>query len=755
MDYRLICIYETQEHQFPELRIEVCFDSGSSRSVSPFQRKVSLAELSRQDHPSPLLPLLDHSGLLHQPFRIDARLLQNPTVASLLRDYPYTFIQPGGKSSVKKGPCPLPFAHNATNIPVGHLMQGELYIDNLASWHKKIRVRLRYTDAISDFSTTYSPMPFISLSNQLLLRDQQAEATLLRSLGDAYDPSTSTLSFRDFDTDRLEGLIQQKWKVFVPNQSKSHIQLYAHHEASGIVWFSTDKNAVESNFAQQLLDGYLHQRNYQESDGTIILFKKQDAEKSDDKSLTAQLGVPFDVQQLYASPILLSDEELKFIESSLSSKLNATLRSYQHDGVLWLQQQRKNNHGCLLADEMGLGKTIQVIAHLCCLAGNRRHLIIAPTSLIYNWQHEVTVFAPHLLSQLVLVSYNYLRIHLDDYISESYDTIIIDEAQVIKNQQTKKYQAISQLHCQHRIILTGTPIENSIDELWSHFMMLMPPLQGLYQRLHALGVPSILEVYVSLSSKLLKPFILRRVKQQVLTDLPERTEKTIYVELSEQERTIYRRVHATILHAFATGISGRISSIALEGLLRLRQACVSPSLLPCSICSDAIATPSSKIQTALDYIKQFHSEGRQVLVFSQFVRALHQIEQFLHQRRVRFVTLYGDTRDRSTPVSLFQSNSDIPVFLISLKAGGVGLNLTAADRVILLDDWWNPAVEDQAMGRAHRIGQKSNVLVLRLVCKDTVEEKILQLQDQKRHTADLFNASSDKLSLEEIKALIG
>ena len=243
-------------------------------------------------------------------------------------------------------------------------------------------------------------------------------------------------------------------------------------------------------------------------------------------------------------------------------------------------------------------------------------------------------------------------------------------------------------------------------------------------------------------------------KTAVLLDLPERTEKTIYVELSEQERDVYRRVHTTILQAFASGVSGRISSIALEGLLRLRQACVSPSLLPRSVCSDANITPSSKLSTALDYIETFRSEHRQVLVFSQFVSALHQMEELLQQRNIRFVTLYGDTRDRSTPVSQFQSDNDITVFLISLKAGGVGLNLTAADRVILLDDWWNPAVEDQAMGRAHRIGQQRNVLVLRLVCKDTVEEKILQLQDQKRQTINLFNATTDKLSLEELRSLL-
>ena len=754
MDYRLVCIYETLEHQTPRLRIEVCIDRSSGHSISPFQRKVSLDDLLRQGKPSPLLPLLDHSGLLHQPFRIDNRLLQDTTVVSLLRNYPYTFIQPGGKGSVRKGLCPLPFSNNTTTLPTGRLMQGELYIENLSAWYKKIRVRIRYTDALSDFSPVYSSIPFLSLNGQLLQRDKQAEESLLISLGNDYDSSTTTLSFSDFSTDRLENLIQQGWKIFVPNHSKFYKQLYSHHESSGIIWFSTDENASETDFSQQLLDGYLHQRNFYVSDGHITLFKKQDIEKTDDKSLSAQLGEPLDTQQLYATPVPLSEEELSSINLCLKQCLLATLRPYQRDGVLWLQKQRKNNYGCLLADEMGLGKTIQVIAHLCCIDSKMRHLVIAPTSLIYNWQHEVNPFAPHLLHHLVFVSYEYLRIHLEDYISESYDTIVIDEAQIIKNRQTKRYQAISQLHCLHKIILTGTPIENSIDELWSHFMMLMPPMQSLYKRLHTVGVSSIPEVYVSLSSKLLRPFILRRVKQQVLSDLPERTEKTVYIELSEAERSVYRRVHATILQAFATGLSGRVNSIALEGLLRLRQVCVSSSMLPDSLYSDTVSEPSSKLSTAIDLIEQFRSEGRQVLVFSQFVSALHEMEHFLHQRNIRFVTLYGDTRNRSTAVSQFQSNPDITVFLISLKAGGVGLNLTAADRVILLDDWWNPAVEDQAMSRAHRIGQKNNVLVLRLVCKDTVEEKILQLQEQKRHTATLFNSITDRLSLEELKFLI-
>lgn len=745
MTYRLLCIYETYDNDLsPNLRIEVNLE-GNSKSIAPFQRKVTLEDLltdfsTHGLQPSALCQLINHTGLYYQPFCIDRRLLSHPLVQQILQDYPYSYVQSSPKSSLRRCTHPssiFPLIPSASDLPSSN-PSGLLYIDYPALWHKNIKVRFRYADALNDLYPVYSSLPYLSRLGSLVQRNKQAEANLLAILGEDYNPEIATLSLSTSDTDRLAELTKKGWTLYVSSPSKSFSQLYAHQESSGITWFSTDETEGNVEFAQQLLDGYLHRRNYQESDGHIKLFKKEDATRSDDKTLVQQLGIPFDACQLYTEPLSLTNSEKYTIEHTLSQFLHATLRPYQFEGVCWLQQQRKNNHGCLLADEMGLGKTIQIIAHLCCLNTNDNHLVIAPTSLIYNWQNEVTRFAPHLMERLTFVSYDMLRIHLSEYLSESYDTIIIDEAQIIKNRQTKKYQAISQLHCKHKIILTGTPIENSIDELWSHFMMLMPPMQSLYHRLRSMGIQTVPEVYVTLSSKLLKPFILRREKQMVLQDLPDRIEKNVYIELSESERTNYQQVHATILHAFASGLSGRISSLALEGLLRLRQACIAP-----------------KFQTVLDYINTFRSEGRQVLLFSQFVSALHELESLLTSEDIRFVTLYGDTRNRDIPVRQFQTNSSITVFLISLKAGGVGLNLTSADRVILLDEWWNPAVEDQAMGRAHRIGQKNTVIVLRLVCKDTVEEKILQLQDQKRQTVDLFNTSSSTITLDEIKELIG
>ena len=755
MAYRLICIYETSDKQIlPDLRIEVCLD-GKSRSLSPFQRKVSLSDLHEEGVTAgaDLLPLLNHAGLEHQPFRINQHFLQSGILREHLKRQTYSYIQSNAKGSIRKTPCPISSTLSKNTYPDGCFIGGELYIDHLATWHRQIKVRLRYQDAQMAFYPTYSAIPYLTRSGQLMQRDKMAEYQHLRTLGDNYDPVTASFTLDNPDTTALERLTLQGWHIYVVNQQKNRRQVYAHRSSSGITWFSTDEESKEDEFTQQLLEGFMFSRNYCETDGKISFFQKKDVLKSDEQSLVSRIGAPADVLKFYKDNEPLLESEKQLIDQSLSREFHAKLYPYQREGVLWLQQQRKNDHGCLLADEMGLGKTIQVIAHLCCVGNGKRHLVIAPTSLIYNWQNEVHRFAPQLVSQLTLVSYDMLRLHLEDFLHQSFDTIIIDEAQAIKNRQTKKYQAVSQLHCLHRIILTGTPIENSIDELWSHFMILMPPIKGLYHKLQSLGIPSVSEAYIALSSRLLKPFILRREKKQVLTDLPERTEKTIYIELSENERAIYHQVHTAIVHALATGISGRVSSIALEALLRLRQACVSPNLLPQTITSHEPIV-STKLQTALELIDTFKSEHRQVLVFSQFVSALHEMEKILESEGIRYVSLYGDTHDRKTPVAQFQTDYSITVFLISLKAGGFGLNLTSADRVILLDDWWNPAVEDQAMSRAHRIGQKHNVLVLRLVCKDTVEEKILQLQDLKRLTVDQFNVTNDKITLEEIKELI-
>lgn len=752
--YKLLCIYEKVASSAYALRIEVTANS-TTKSIAPFIRKVSVEDLkySGISTGDSLLPLLEHSGVIDQPFDIDNRLLANKKVYELLQNYPLTYIQRGRSGSIRKGGCPLSFPLNSCN-KVGELLGGELYISNLNNWNRDIRVRFRYKNTYSTFSTTFSSLPYIDNGGELFLRNENQENYWLHSLGDAYNSQRGTLSLPiERATETISRLCSLGWDVFVLKQDKKKMKLYVHREKTGIVWFSDGENTTNQDYTRQLLEGFLHGRNYSEWEGKLVLFKKQDIENLDDRSIVESLSLTLDLQKRYTNRISLSFVEKELIQKDIQKNICVPLYSYQVDGVLWLLEQRKNHCGCLLADDMGLGKTLQAIAYLACLKTSKQHLVIAPTSLIYNWKSEVLKFAPQLIRQISFVSYDMLRIHIEEYMSIDYDTIIIDEAQIIKNRETKKYAAVRCLKSQQRIILSGTPIENSIEEVWNHFIQLMPDMKFIYDKLHKMGFSSNRELYTSLTAHLLKPFILRRTKEEVLVELPKCTEKIVYVELSEAERIVYHNLYSVVLQSLQTGYTGRINSLVLEGLLRLRQTCVSPNLLPISL-RNTQSLISSKFKVALDYILQLRAESRKVLVFSQFVRALEEMEQLLEINDVTYVSLYGNTCNRGQVVSDFQQNESIGVFLISLKAGGTGLNLTQADCVLLLDDWWNPAVEAQAIGRAHRIGQTHNVLVIRLVCRDTIEEKILALQERKRKTIETFNDIQDTITQEELIELL-
>lgn len=751
MAYRYFCIYEKIAEGHYKLRVEVALDTGG-KSLLPFKRKMTLSYLQNvadNQNQYDLISFLRQSGTVEQsPFEIDnVSLLSYNVVVDILRRQPFSYFQSSPRASLSRILCPLEIKKHLLPIPVGKLLHGELYIDSINSWNIGIRVMIRYEGAINSFFPSFNEIPFVLIDGSLALRDYETEKKLLANLPLSYSPKRQ-LSIKGSNTSILSDLIDKGWKLFVSNRQKGHFSLYKHTTDNGIIWFSTDSTG--NKYQLQMLDAFLKSRNYIESDGQIAIFNRKDVLQQADDEFASQVGASQDVLTLYS--VLKNIPKLD-IEAQLKQKLHATLRQYQLDGVQWLQQQRANNCGCLLADEMGLGKTIQVIAHFCCLSLESRHLVIAPVSLLYNWQEEVTQFAPQLLERIQFVSYDMLRIHLDNYINRVYDTIVIDEAQIIKNRDTKRYKAIAQLKCCHRIILTGTPIENSVEDIWSHFMLLNPSLRTLHDRLRRICANSTEDVYVTLSSKLLHPFILRRTKDEVLKQLPSRTEKNIYVELSHEEMFIYENIYQAVLAALRNGISGRVTSIVLEAILRLRQVCVSANMLPVTLTHSGYIE-STKLNLVLEYVRQFKSEGRKVLIFSQFVKALQEFEIILSKNDIHFRKLYGDTTDRKTSIQQFQKDKTIDAFLISLRAGGVGLNLTAADRIILLDDWWNPAVEEQAMGRAHRIGQKRPVLVLRFVCKNTVEEKILQLHQQKKQTSDMFERQTEKLTIDDIRSLV-
>lgn len=442
--------------------------------------------------------------------------------------------------------------------------------------------------------------------------------------------------------------------------------------------------------------------------------------------------------------------------------LKTDLRGYQQDGLNWLQFLREYGLAGILADDMGLGKTVQALAHLLVEkeAGRMEApcLVVAPTSLMFNWQHEAEKFAPSLRVlvlqgalrkqhfetiqdyDLVLTTYPLLPRDKDVLTAQAFHYLILDEAHIIKNPKSQATRIVHQIQARHRLALTGTPLENHLGELWSLFHFLMPGLLGdsrQFVRLFRTPIEkqSDGERRMALSRRV-APFLLRRTKAQVAGELPAKTEMIRYCELGGAQRDLYEAIRVAMHEKVRQEIDrkgvNRSQIVILDALLKLRQACCDPRLL--KLPSPKRVNESAKLELLMSLLPEMLEEGRRVLLFSQFTSMLDLIEQELAKHKIDYLKLTGDTVDRATPVKRFQ-NGEVPLFLISLKAGGVGLNLTAADTVIHYDPWWNPSVENQATDRAHRIGQENPVFVYKFIAEGTVEEKIVRLQEKKRDLA--------------------
>ena len=425
------------------------------------------------------------------------------------------------------------------------------------------------------------------------------------------------------------------------------------------------------------------------------------------------------------------------------------LRPYQQKGVDWLAFCREAGLGCVLADDMGLGKTIQALAVM-----GQRTLVVSPKSVLFNWQAEAARFRPDLRTAIyagarrvldpeadvVLTSYPILRNDIDVLAAIEWDTVILDESQTIKNPDSQVARAAYRLRGGWKLTLSGTPVENRLDELWSQVHFTNPGLLGGRADFQERWAERIAAGDTEAAARLrerIRPFVLRRMKREVARELPPRTEAVLYVELDEAERATYDAIRAATQREIVKLLeSGGGVMAALEALLRLRQAACHTALLPGAIRGGDAAQTSSKLERLMGAIDDAVADGHRALVFSQWTSLLDLIEPHLQGDGVRFVRLDGSTVDRAGVVAEFQADDGPPVMLLSLKAGGTGLNLTAADHVFLVDPWWNPAVEDQAADRAHRIGQDKPVMVYRLVARDTVEERILELQARKRSLAD-------------------
>jgi superfamily II DNA or RNA helicase len=461
-------------------------------------------------------------------------------------------------------------------------------------------------------------------------------------------------------------------------------------------------------------------------------------------------------KELFAK--LQSIDEIKPVKKPKG--LKATLRPYQEQGLSWLRFIHEIGSGGVLADDMGLGKTIETIALLLSLKAEKkeealRALIVAPTSVVTNWVREIERFGPALTtalwhgagrkeqadeletSNVIITSYALLRRDIDLLKELRLDYAILDEAQAIKNPLSATAQAAKELKAQHRLALTGTPIENRLSEIWSIFDFVSPGLLGALPKFEERYARPIEQGQSERAARLrsvIHPFILRRTKTEVAKDLPPKLEVDKIIDLVPDQRAIYlqvlREVRATVMGEVEKQGMAKAQLHILAGLTKLRQAACDPRLL--GLPREFSHDDSGKLAALRELVDEVESGGHKVLIFSQFVSMLKLICQALDEDKIKYEYLDGSTIDRAERIDRFQADPTIPVFLISLKAGGSGLNLTAADTVIHFDPWWNPAVEDQASDRAHRIGQKKVVTVYRLVAAGTIEEKILELKQRKK-----------------------
>jgi SNF2 family DNA or RNA helicase len=465
--------------------------------------------------------------------------------------------------------------------------------------------------------------------------------------------------------------------------------------------------------------------------------------------------------------------------------VTAKLRDYQHEGLNWMVFLDQNKLGGCLADDMGLGKTLQTIAFLKHIKDTQKpkepSIIIAPTSLIFNWNQEVEKFCKSLKiltytgpnrkelikdfgkTDLIITTYGTIINDIEFLQKQKFHYVILDESQAIKNPNSKRYKSVRLLQAYNRMVLTGTPIENNTFDLYAQLNFLNPGLLGSmahFKQVFADGIDKFQDKEVSeLLHKIITPFVLRRTKEQVATELPDKTENVIYCEMGKEQKKVYefykKKYRDYLTEKIDENGEKKAQMYILEGLTKLRQVCNSTALV--STESEDYGNNSVKLDTLTEHILEKTGKHK-ILVFSQFVSMLSLIKKRLDSENILYEYLDGATTNRQKCVENFQNNKDIRVFLISLKAGGTGLNLTEADYVYIVDPWWNPAVENQAIDRCYRIGQQKHVMAYRMICKDSIEEKIVKLQGKKKSVASSIikmDEGSKSFNLEEVKDLFG
>lgn len=611
-----------------------------------------------------------------------------------------------------------------------------------------------------------------------------------------------------FEKWRSEGIVILGFNELKKNKLNANKAVISINVVSGINWFNTEINVKFGKQKASLKQLHKSIRNkskfVQLDDGTNGILPEEWMKKLNhyfqsgeiyDELLRLPKSNFSEIRNLFDENVLSKEvsEEIETYNKALSenqnipetevpAELNAILRDYQKQGLDWLNHLDNFNFGGCLADDMGLGKTLQIIAFI--LSQNKKvsqntNLVVVPTSLLFNWQAEVERFAPSLKilthyganrtkntlhfagHEIVLTTYGMLLSDIRFLKDFHFNYVFLDESQAIKNPNSERYRAARLLKSKNRVVLTGTPIENNTFDIYGQLSFAIPGLLGSKEYFRDIySTPIDKFEYTKRATDLqqkIKPFILRRTKKQVAKELPDKTEMVIYCEMGEEQRRIYDAYEKELREYISAKDEHEIAkncTHVLTGLTKLRQICNAPALLKDE---EQFGDSSAKIDVLMEQIENKSSQHK-ILVFSQFVSMLDLIKEELQKRNISFEYLTGQTKNRAKKVNEFQENENVRVFLISLKAGGTGLNLTEADYVYLVDPWWNPAVENQAIDRCYRIGQKKNVIAVRLICPNTVEEKIMKLQQSKTQLAnDLIttdNSVFKKLSKDDLMGML-
>lgn len=698
-------------------------------------------------------------------------------------------------------------------------LQSIVYLDKL---NNGIKAELKFKYGEYEFNCFESPRTeeYIIIRQ----KEQEYEIMRLLEQMDFEPHSTFYLmkndtSIFEFLTEKMQDLIgicetyysESFKKIGVRSTSNFHVGLRVSNDIDLLEMDIDTENIPKDELKAMFRSFQLKKKYYRLKDGSFIDLEDEKIAKV--SNMLEDLNVS--VKSLTEEPIKLSKNKAFYLEETLNhtdfvvdknvhfeelidnilnptkkvyeipDQIEATLRPYQIIGYQWLNSLADNNLGGILADDMGLGKTLQSIVYIAGKVKvhneeHRKFLIVCPTSLVYNWLDEIETFAPFMKAlvitgnpqerqaqiesfqqyDILITSYPLMRRDVQHYQKIKFDTVFIDEAQFIKNASSQNAISVKQLDSKHRFALTGTPIENSLSELWSIFDFIMPDYLMTHSKFVNRYEKQILkEDTQALDSlnKRIRPFVLRRMKKDVLDDLPEKLEEKIVTEMTEEQKNVYlsylSEIRSDIFSEIQTKGMERSQMKILAALTRLRQICCHPSTF-----IDNYNGGSGKLELLLEVIEEAMANEHRILVFSQFTSMLKIIEEELKKAKINYFYLEGSTpiAERNDYVKRFNSGEG-DIFLISLKAGGTGLNLVGADTVIHYDPWWNPAVEEQATDRVYRIGQKNNVHVIKLLTKNTIEEKIFKLQRKKKELSDAIIQSKEvfintltKEELEEI-----